>query len=110
MKVGLFFGSFNPVHTGHVAVADYMAENTDLDEIWFVVSPQNPFKPSASLLADEERLNMVNMAIAGHPELKTSDIEFTLSKPNYTIDTIHHLKNKYPHDEFVVIIGEDNLV
>src|ERR1051325_6498943 len=109
MKIGLFFGSFNPVHIGHVAVADYIVEHTDVEEIWFVVSPQNPFKQSASLLVDDERLKMVAMAIAGHKKIKTCDVEFTLPKPSYTIDTIHYLKNQYPENEFVVIMGEDNL-
>src|SRR5260221_8604827 len=109
MKVGLFFGSFNPVHIGHTAVADYLVDNTDLGEVWFVVTPQNPFKPSSSLLDDSERLELVTLAIENHPKLKVSDIEFNLPKPSYTINTINHLIIKYPHHEFVLIMGEDNL-
>jgi nicotinate-nucleotide adenylyltransferase len=109
MKVGLFFGSFNPIHSGHVAVAEYLAEHTDLNEIWFIVSPQNPFKPAASLLDDEERMAMVKLAINNNPKLKASDVEFNLPKPSYTINTINHLKEKFPQHQFVLIIGEDNL-
>ena len=109
MKIGLFFGSFNPIHSGHLAIAEYMVENTDLDEVWFIVSPQNPFKPAASLLPDEDRLTMVNLAINNNSKLKAFDVEFNLPKPSYTINTLNHLKEKFPQHQFVLIIGEDNL-
>ena len=109
MRVGLFFGSFNPIHLGHLAVAEYMAEHTDLDEVWIIVSPHNPLKPVSSLLPDEDRLAMVKLAINNQPKLKVSDVEFNLPKPSYTIYTILHLKEKYPEHNFVLIIGEDNL-
>jgi len=109
MKIGLFFGSFNPIHNGHLAVAEYMAEHTDLDEVWFIVSPQNPFKPAASLLDNEDRLAMVKLAINNNPKLKVSDVEFNLPKPSYTIQTINHLKENFPQHQFILIIGEDNL-
>ncbi|MVZ63167.1 nicotinate (nicotinamide) nucleotide adenylyltransferase [Sphingobacterium humi] len=108
-KVGLFFGSFNPVHIGHLIIANYMVNYTDLAEVWFVVSPQNPFKEKKSLGNMYDRLEMVELAIAGVDHLKASDIEFNLPQPSYTIDTLIHLAEKYPTKEFVLIMGEDNL-
>jgi len=108
-KVGLFFGSFNPVHIGHLIIANYMAHFTDLEEVWFVVSPQNPFKEKKSLGNMYDRLEMVNLAIENSDKLRTSDIEFHLPQPSYTIDTLIHLSEKYPNNEFVLIMGEDNL-
>lgn len=109
-KVGLFFGSFNPVHIGHLIIANYMANYTSLDEVWFVVSPQNPFKDKKSLGNMYDRLEMVNLAIEGADRLRASDIEFSLPQPSYTIDTLTHLAEKYPNKEFVLIMGEDNLM
>lgn len=108
-KVGLFFGSFNPVHTGHLIIANYMAHFTELNEVWFVVSPQNPFKEKKSLGNMYDRLEMVNLAIENSDKLRSSDIEFHLPQPSYTIDTLVHLSEKYPNNEFVLIMGEDNL-
>lgn len=109
MKVGLLFGSFNPVHTGHLILANYMASNTDLSAVWLVVSPQNPFKPSKSLIHEFDRLHMVSLALDDNPLLTFSDIEFKMPRPSYTIDTLTYLHAKYPGYEFVLIIGEDNL-
>ncbi|WP_114778225.1 nicotinate (nicotinamide) nucleotide adenylyltransferase [Botryobacter ruber] len=109
MKVGLLFGSFNPIHIGHLLLANFMATNTDLDTVWFVVSPQNPFKPSNTLLHEFDRLHMVSLAIADNPSLGVSNIEFNMPRPSYTIDTLTYLQEKYPSYEFVLIIGEDNL-
>lgn len=108
-KVGLFFGSFNPVHVGHLIIANYMANYTALDEVWFVVSPQNPFKKKESLGNMYDRLEMVNLAIEETENLKASSIEFSLPQPSYTIDTLTHLAEKYPTHEFVLIMGEDIL-
>jgi nicotinate-nucleotide adenylyltransferase len=108
-KIGLFFGSFNPIHTGHLIIANIMAENTDLNKVWFVVSPQNPFKPAKGLLHEFDRYDMVKAAIADHYKLEVSDVEFNLPKPSYTIHTLAHLTEKFPGKEFKVIIGEDNL-
>jgi nicotinate-nucleotide adenylyltransferase len=108
-KTGLFFGSFNPIHIGHLIIANVMAENADLNKVWFVVTPQNPFKPSKGLLHEFDRFDMVKAAIADNYKLEASDVEFHLPKPNYTIDTLTHLREKHPHREFKVIIGEDNL-
>ena len=109
MKVGLFFGTFNPVHVGHMVIANYMAQNTDLDQVWLVVSPHNPLKERKSLAPDRERLHMVHLAIGDNPMLRASDIEFGLPKPSYTIDTLVYLKEKYPERKFVLIMGGDNL-
>jgi nicotinate-nucleotide adenylyltransferase len=109
MKVGLFFGSFNPIHIGHLIIANLMAESTDLKKVWFVVSPQNPFKPSKGLLHEFDRYDMVRAAVFDSYKLEVSDIEFHLPKPNYTIHTLVHLKEKHPDKEFKIIIGEDNL-
>jgi nicotinate-nucleotide adenylyltransferase len=108
-KIGLFFGSFNPIHVGHLIIANYMANFTELDEVWFVVSPQNPFKEKKSLGNMYDRLEMVNLAIEGAEKLRASDIEFKLPQPSYTIDTLVHLEEKYPNRDFVLIMGEDNL-
>lgn len=109
MTVGLLFGSFNPIHTGHLILANFMATNTDLDTVWLVVSPQNPFKPSNTLLHEFDRLQMVTLAIEDNPNLGVSNIEFSMPKPSYTIDTLTYLQEKYPSYEFVLIMGEDNL-
>lgn len=108
-KTGLFFGSFNPIHMGHLILANVMAENTDLSKVWFVVSPQNPLKPSKGLLHEFDRFDMVKAAVADNYKLEVSDVEFHLPKPSYTIDTLTHLREKFPNKEFKVIIGEDNL-
>ena len=105
MKVGLLFGSFNPIHIGHLILANYMANNTDLSAVWLVVSPQNPFKASASLLHEFDRLHMVNLAIDKNTRLGVSDIEFKMPKPSYTIDSLTYLQDKYPSYEFVLIMG-----
>jgi len=109
-KVGLFFGSFNPIHIGHLIIANYIANFTDLEEVWFVVSPHNPFKEKKTLGNMYDRLEMVNLAIQGHHSLRASDIEFKLPQPSYTIDTLAHLAEKYPTKDFSLIMGEDNLV
>ncbi|HLS37425.1 MAG TPA: nicotinate (nicotinamide) nucleotide adenylyltransferase [Sphingobacterium bovisgrunnientis] len=108
-KIGLFFGSFNPIHIGHLIIANYMANFTELDEVWFVVSPQNPFKEKKSLGNMYDRLEMVNLAIEGLEKLRASNIEFNLPQPSYTIDTLVYLQEKYPNKDFVLIMGEDNL-
>ncbi|MCH7512623.1 MAG: nicotinate-nucleotide adenylyltransferase [Bacteroidetes bacterium] len=109
MKVGLFFGSFNPIHTGHLIIAGIMVETTDIDKVWFVVSPQNPLKRSKSLLHEFDRLDMVRAAIYDNYNLEVSDVEFRMPKPSYTIDTMTYLAEKHPDKRFVLIIGEDNL-
>jgi nicotinate-nucleotide adenylyltransferase len=109
MKIGLFFGSFNPIHIGHLVIANVMAENTDLNKVWLVVSPHNPFKSEKSLLHEFDRYDMVKAAIADNYKLEVSDVEFHLPRPSYTIDTLTHLTEKHPGKEFKVIIGEDNL-
>jgi nicotinate-nucleotide adenylyltransferase len=109
MKIGLFFGSFNPVHIGHMIIANYMATQTDLEQVWLVVSPQNPLKPKATLARDYDRLHLVQLAIGDNPRLRASNIEFSLPKPSYTIDTLTYLKEKYPEHRFVLIMGGDNL-
>lgn len=109
-RVGLFFGSFNPIHVGHLIIANYMVEHSALDEVWFVVSPQNPFKKKASLLDERQRLYMVNLAIEENYSLKASSVEFTMPVPSYTIDTLVYLAEKHPSIEFALIMGADNLV
>ncbi len=109
-KTGLFFGSFNPIHIGHLAIANYIVEFTDLDKIWFVVSPHNPLKPKKSLLADNHRYYMVNLAIEDDPRFKASNIEFHLPQPSYTVNTLAYLKEKYPDSEFSLIMGADNIL
>ncbi|MGB1040133.1 MAG: nicotinate (nicotinamide) nucleotide adenylyltransferase [Flavobacteriales bacterium] len=108
-KVGLFFGSFNPIHVGHLVIANHIAQSEFVDEVWFVVSPQNPFKEKKSLLADIHRLALVNEAIFENPKLKSSNIEFSMPKPSYTSDTLAYLIDKYPGTEFSLIMGEDNI-
>ncbi|MDX1912031.1 MAG: nicotinate (nicotinamide) nucleotide adenylyltransferase [Saprospiraceae bacterium] len=109
MKIGLFFGSFNPVHNGHLAIAEFMATQTDLDRVWLVVSPQNPLKPKKTLARDYDRLHLVQLGIADNPKLRASDVEFQLPKPSYTIDTLAFLQEKYPEHRFVLIMGGDNI-
>lgn len=109
MKIGLFFGSFNPIHNGHLVIASTMINESNLDKVWFVVSPQNPFKNTKSLLHEFDRLDMVRAAVEGDDRFVASDIEFSMPKPSYTIDTLTYLKEKYPSYEFVLIMGEDNL-
>jgi nicotinate-nucleotide adenylyltransferase len=109
MKVGLYFGTFNPIHIGHLIIANHMAEYSDLDQVWMVVTPHNPFKKKSSLLDDYHRLHMVRLAIEDCPKLRASDIEFKLEQPNYTVNTLAHLQEKYPGYEFSLIMGTDNL-
>ncbi|MCC2589528.1 nicotinate (nicotinamide) nucleotide adenylyltransferase [Chryseobacterium sp. MFBS3-17] len=108
-KVGLFFGSFNPIHIGHLILANYILEHSDMDELWFVVSPQNPFKDKKSLLSDHHRLDMVQSALKNYPKMRASNVEFSMPKPSYTIDTLTYLHEKYPDYAFALIMGEDNL-
>jgi len=110
VNIGLLFGSFNPIHIGHLIIANVMAETTDLKKVWLVVSPQNPFKPSKGLLHEFDRYDMVKAAIADNYKLEVTDIEFHLPRPSYTVDTLTHLTEKNPGSSFKVIIGEDNLV
>lgn len=110
IKTALFFGSFNPVHNGHMAIAEYIIEFTDINELWFIVSPQNPLKRKHSMLDDQERLELVYRAIDDDPRFKVSDIEFNMPKPSFTIDTLTYLSEKHKNREFVMIMGADNLV
>ena len=107
-QIGLFFGSFNPVHVGHLIIAEFMATRTELDQVWFVVSPHNPLKERNTLAKDQARLQMVRLAIEENPKLKASNIEFSLPKPSYTIDTMVYLHEKYPQHKFSLIMGGDN--
>lgn len=109
MKIGLFFGTFNPIHIGHMVIANYLLEYSDLEKIWFVVTPHNPLKDRKSLLDDYSRLHLVNLAIGDDVRFRTQDIEFSLPQPNYTVNTLAYLKEKYPEHEFVLIMGGDNL-
>jgi nicotinate-nucleotide adenylyltransferase len=109
MKVGLFFGTFNPIHIGHMIIANYIVEFSDLDEVWFVITPQSPFKQKMSMLSNHHRLSIANIAVENYPKLKTSDIEFNLPQPNYTINTLAYIEEKYPEKQFCLIMGEDNL-
>jgi len=109
MNIGLYFGSFNPIHVGHLVIANQLAENSNLDQIWFVVTPHNPFKKKSSLLDNFQRLEMVYRATKDYPKLKESNIEFNLPQPNYTINTLTYLQEKYPDFQFSLIMGEDNL-
>ena len=109
MKVGLYFGTFNPIHVGHLAIANHMAEYSDLDKIWMVITPHNPFKKKSSLLDNHHRYQMVQRALEEYPKIKASTIEFDLPQPNYTVNTLAYLQEKYPEHEFCLIMGEDNL-
>lgn len=109
MKIGLFFGSFNPIHIGHLIIANYMATQTDLDKVWLVVSPQNPLKPKKTLARDHDRLHLVRLGIGDNPHLEVSNVEFGLPKPSYTVDTLAFLQEKYPDRTFSLIMGGDNL-
>ena len=109
MKIGLYFGSFNPIHIGHLIIANHAKHHTDLDQVWLVVSPQNPLKPSNSLLNEYHRLHLAKVACEDNDALKVSDIEFTMPKPSYTIDTLAYLQEKYPNHEFAVIMGSDSI-
>lgn len=108
-KVALFFGSFNPIHNGHLILANYIAEYAGVDEVRFVVSPQNPFKENRSLMPDDLRLRMVQTAICDYPKFSATDVEFSLTKPSYTCQTLQYLSEQYPEDEFLLIMGGDNL-
>lgn len=108
-KIGLYFGTFNPIHSGHLIIANYMVEFSELNEVWMVVTPHNPFKKKSSLLDNHHRLEMVYQACEDYPNLKPSDIEFNLPQPNYTVKTLIQLEEKYPDKEFALIMGEDNL-
>lgn len=110
MNVGLYFGSFNPVHTGHLIIANHLANSPQLNEVWFIVSPHNPFKKSSSLLNEHHRFFMVQEAIDGEKRLKANKVEFGLPKPSYTIDTLTYLKEKYPNHNFHVIMGSDSFL
>ena len=109
MKIGLYFGTFNPIHVGHLIIANHIAENSDLDQVWMVVTPHNPHKEKATLLDNYQRLHMVHLATENFAKIKPSDIEFKLQQPNYTVNTLIHLKEKFPKNEFALIMGEDNL-
>ncbi len=109
MKIGLYFGSFNPIHNGHLIIATHAINTTDLQQVWLVVSPQNPLKPSASLLNEYQRLFLVNTALEGETKIKSSNIEFHLPRPSFTVDTLAYLKEKYPEHEFAIIMGGDSL-
>lgn len=108
MKIGLYFGSFNPVHTGHLIIANHLLNVTDLDRLWFVISPQNPFKVNHSLLNEYDRLHLLRLAIEDDRRMKVSDIEFDLPKPSYTSVTLAHLQEKYPEHAFSIIMGSDS--
>ena len=108
MKIGLYFGSFNPIHIGHLIIANHILNETDLQKIWFVVSPQNPFKPSSTLLNEYDRLHLVQKAVESDDRLKASEIEFTLPKPSYTAHTLAYLAERYPSHQFTIIMGSDS--
>ncbi len=109
MKIGLYFGSFNPVHIGHMAIANYILEFSEINKLWFVVSPQNPLKKKASLLAEHHRYELLNLAITDISKYKVCTVEFSMPKPSYTIDTLIYLSEKYPDNIFYLIMGADNL-
>ena len=109
MKVGLYFGTFNPIHVGHLVIANHMAEYSDLDKIWMVITPHNPFKKKSSLLDNHHRYQMVQRALEEYPKIDVSTIEFNLPQPNYTFNTLTYLQEKYPDYQFCLIMGEDNL-
>lgn len=108
MKIGLYFGSFNPIHNGHLIIASHIANYTSLERIWFVISPQNPLKQNSSLINENHRKHLIDLAIDGEKKLRSSSIEFKLPRPSYTIDTLTHLNNKYPQHEFAIIMGSDS--
>lgn len=108
MKVGLFFGSFNPIHIGHLIIANHVLNETNIDKLWLIISPQNPFKQSNSLLNEYDRLHLVRLAIEEDNRMKASDIEFSLPRPSYTIDTLTYLQEKYPANTFTIIMGSDS--
>ena len=110
MKIGLYFGSFNPVHNGHMIIASFMRQHTDLEQVWMVVSPQNPFKTNQSLLNEYQRLHLVKIAAEQDLAIKAIDIEFHLPRPSYTINTLTYLEEKYPQHEFAIIMGSDSLM
>ncbi|VAW25058.1 Nicotinate-nucleotide adenylyltransferase [hydrothermal vent metagenome] len=110
LKVGLFFGSFNPIHIGHLAIANYMVEYTDIDQLWFVVSPQNPHKQRTNLLNDYQRLELTYRAVDDDRRFRVSNIEFNLPKPSYTADTLAYLSDQYPNHKFFILMGADNLI
>jgi len=109
LKIGLYFGSYNPIHIGHLAIANYLVEYTEIDQLWFVISPQNPFKKKSNLLDDYQRLEMAHRAVEGDNRLRVSNIEFGMPKPSYTIDTLTYLKEQYPKYDFKILMGSDNL-
>jgi nicotinate-nucleotide adenylyltransferase len=109
MKIGLYFGTFNPIHVGHLIIANHMAEYSDLDQIWMVVTPHNPFKKKDTLLDDYQRLHLVHLATEEYAKIKPSDVEFKLPQPNYTVNTLAHLQDKFQQHDFSLIMGEDNL-
>ncbi len=109
MKIGLYFGSFNPIHVGHLIIANHLAEHSELQQIWMVVTPHNPHKDKKTLLDDQQRLHLVHLATENYPKLKASDIEFKLKQPNYTVNTLAYLQEKFPENEFSIVMGEDNL-
>ena len=109
MKTGLYFGSFNPIHTGHLIIGNFVANNTDVEQVWFVVSPQNPLKKSSGLLNEYHRLYLAQTATENNLKFRVSDVEFKLPRPSFTIDTLTYLKEKYPQNEFFIIIGSDSL-
>lgn len=109
MKIGLFFGSFNPIHNGHLVIAGYMAEFTDLNQVWLVVSPHNPLKPAGSLLQDHHRFEIARKGCGDFKKVKASKVEFSLPRPSYTINTLIYLEEQFPENEFVLIMGSDNL-
>lgn len=108
MKIGLYFGSFNPIHNGHLIIASYIANYTSLDRVWFIISPQNPLKKSISLINENHRKHLIDLAIDGEKKLKSSNVEFKLPKPSFTIDTLTHLEDQYPQHEFTIIMGSDS--
>jgi nicotinate-nucleotide adenylyltransferase len=110
MHIGLYFGSFNPVHIGHLALANYMLSFTSMEQVWLVVSPHNPLKTKAGMLNQNDRLHLLNLALDFHPKIKASNIEFDMPQPSYTINTLARLKEKFPKNKFSLIMGQDNLI